>query len=113
MTYEQSWQNIRKLLALIRPVDGSTLYFKFTGETAFELSYEEIDFAEQDDKNLPFATMYYNKNGEDVLTYDDTNAHWSFSMTTGRIVKFGIKTKFSLEAVQKQFQELSRMTKKS
>lgn len=120
MTYEQSWENIHKLLSLVRPIDGAVLAFEFSTNTDFKLLIREIDIPDyvqsviryQTSRDLPFAEMYY-KSGEDILAYDDINGHWSINMTTSRLVMFGSNEGYSLEKAQKQFQELARMTKKS
>lgn len=33
MTYEQSWQNIYKLLSLVRAIDGHSICFEFSTNT--------------------------------------------------------------------------------
>ena len=121
MTYEQSLENIRTLLSLVRPIDGRDLCFEYSTNFDFKILTKEIDVPDyvqsvvqhQTEVNLPFAEMFYNEFGEDILSYDDINGHWSINMTNGHLIKFGIKTQFSIEQVQKQFQELARMAKKS
>lgn len=120
MTYKQSLKNIRLLLSLVRPVDGHDLCFEFSTNFDFKILTKEIDIPDyvknvirhQTAKDLPFAEMFYNEKGEDLLSYDDINGHWLINMTTFRTEKFGIKVGFFVEKVQKQFQELARMSKK-
>lgn len=121
MTFEQSWQNISQLLSLVRPVDGLYLSFEFSAHNAFKILIKEIEIPDyvksviryQTAKGLPFAEMFYDENGEDILSYDDVNGHWVINMTTHRINQFSSYESLSLEKAQKQFQELARMTKKS
>lgn len=121
MTYEQSLENIRILLSLVRPIDGGKLYFEFSSNFDFKILNKEIDIPDyvknvirhQTAESLPFAQMYYEANGEDVLSYKDTNGRWVINMRTMRLEQFGSKAEFSLEKAQKQFRELARMAKKS
>lgn len=120
MTYEQSWENIYLLLSLVRPIDGGDLCFEFSTNFDFKILTKEIDIPDyvksvirhQTEVNLPFAQMFYNEHGEDILDYSDVNGDWLISMATCRILAFGSKEGFSIEKAQKQFQELARMAKK-
>lgn len=121
MTYEQSLENIRILLSLVRPIDGRDLCFEYSTNFNFKILTKEIDIPDyvkniirqQTVTDLPFAQMYYEENGEDVLSYKDINGHWVVNMTTLRLEQFGSKAEFSIEKAQKQFQALARMAKKS
>lgn len=121
MTYEQSWKNIYNLLSLVRPIDGQHLSFEYISNFNFNILTEEGNDPEYIKniirhhiaEDLPFAQMYYNENGEDILSYTDMNGHWLINMTTYHLNKFGSKEGYSFEKAQKQFQELTRMAKKS
>ena len=121
MTYEQSWQNIYKLLSLIRPIDDYSICFEFSTNFDFKILIKEVDDTDyiaevarhKTIHNLPIASMYYNESGEDILHYSDSNGSWGINMSTLHLTKFGSKEGFSVENAQKQFQELARMAKKS
>lgn len=121
MTYEQSLENIRILLSLVRPIDGRRICFEFSTNFNFKILTKEIDIPDyvqsvirhKSAVDLPFAQMYYEETGEDVLSYGDINGHWVINMATLRLQKFGSKEGFSIEKAQKQFLELTRIAKKS
>lgn len=121
MTYEQSWENIHTLLSLVRPIDGCDVCFEFATNTEFKILIKEIDIPDyvksviryQTAEGLPFAEMYYDEYGEDVLSYNDINGHWLINMTTYRIEQFGSREGYSFKKAQEQFQELTRLAKKS
>lgn len=120
MTYEQSWENIHRILSLVRPIDTRDLCFEFNSNSEFKILIKEIDIPDyvksviryQTAEGLPFAEMYYDENGEDVLSYSDINGHWLINMTTYRLNEFGSREGYSFKKAQKQFQELARMAKK-
>lgn len=121
MTYEQSWQNIYKLLSLVRAIDGHSICFEFSTNFEFKILISESDNQEyidgvvrhQTKYNLPFAYMYYEDSGEDILRYSDCNGNWGINLTTLQLTIFGSTEGYSIEKVREQFRQLAGMAKKS
>ena len=102
MEYSQSLANISSIKAHIRLFkDTSCIFFDFNNLKNFKVIFVDnaTDLqglrAPKYEQDLPFATMYINKSGQEILIYEDVSLKLHYNLTFEHTTLSDIQTDFS------------------
>ncbi len=93
MTYEQSLQNIEKLKSLVLPINGQTVFFNFSSDTDFQVTFFDNRFDESlvemcreyVSVDRPIGEIYENENGQETLYYADSIVDYEYNFVTASV----------------------------
>lgn len=103
MTYQQSLENIKTLMNLIRIFDQDSIFFKFSNDSEFTiLFYDEKTELHQiqnlsmknQRENLPVATISLEKHEHEHFFYFDVNISYEFDLTASKVILNNSNQKF-------------------